>query len=136
MAQQVKIATQLNLGGIDLVTPVDLLQDGKSPYSKNFRLQAQQKDSRRVAVSTRRGHVLHMPPLGQTTLIDNTSPAVQRASINKDNSFLLQQFTAQADEHVTRIDIDVANPGGATGPILVEILEDAAGVPSNRSAAW
>ena len=123
MAQQVKIATQLNLGGIDLVTPVDLLQEGKSPFSKNFRLQAQQKDSRRVAVSTRRGHSLHMDPLGESQPLGNAATVTQRFKINKDNAFLLQPFTANVDQRITRLDIDIKNPGGATGPILVEILE-------------
>lgn len=132
MAQQVKIATQLNLGGIDLVTPVDLLQEGKSPFSKNFRLQAQQKDSRRVAVSTRRGHSLHMEPLGETQTLGNAATVTQRFKINRDNAFLLQPFTANVDQRITRLDIDIKNPGGATGPILVEILEDAAGLPGNR----
>ena len=81
MAQQVKIATQLNLGGIDLVTPVDLLQDGKSPFSKNFRLQAQQKDSRRVAVSTRRGHSLHVKPLGESQALGSAATVTQRFKI-------------------------------------------------------
>ena len=54
MAQE-KIGLTLDIRGLDMVTPVDLLSDGRTPWSKNFRLYAQQSDDRQVAVSSRKG---------------------------------------------------------------------------------
>ena len=33
---------QLDLKGLDMVSPVDLMKSGRTPYAKNFRLYAQQ----------------------------------------------------------------------------------------------
>lgn len=119
MAQKLYSKVSVNLSGVDLTTPVDALKDGVSPNSRNFRLFAQQKDSRRVAVSTRKGSGEYSTPLleaqnaSQTTSTNGTTPVTI-------NGIVAQPFTPSTTGRLTKLDIEASNNGG-TGPLLVDI---------------
>jgi len=116
----------LNLKGLDLTTPVDLMNsDGRTPFAKNFRLYAQQADDRRVAVSSRKGPGFYTTPLNETLLLENTSTT--DASTTEVGTIIgqhAQPFTATSNDMVTRIDINVADTLGGSGPLLVQIYDD------------
>ena len=124
------MSTVLDLRGIDMVTPVDLLKDGHTPYSKNFRLYAQQADDRKVAVSSSKGPGYYTTPLGQVLYQSNT--ATDGAGVAKVgviagvHSFT---FTATDSSRLTEIQLQVADTEGADGPLLVKVYSDAGGTP-------
>lgn len=131
MATKEKMSAVLDLRGLDLVTPVDLLSNGRTPYSKNFRLYAQQADDRRVAVSSRKGPGFHTTPLGETLSDSNTSSTgASTVQVGTQTGIQLIPFTAASDDRITRFDLKVSDPdSNASGPLLVQIYSDVDGKP-------
>lgn len=124
-----RMSAVLDLKGLDLVTPVDLLADGRTPYSKNFRLYAQQKDDRRVAVSSRKGPGFYSHPLGGSQNQANTSTAgASSVKLGLIGAYL-QPFTATNAERVSRVDISIKDVEQASGPVLVQLYSDNSGTP-------
>lgn len=126
---------QLDLKGLDMVSPVDLMKSGRTPYAKNFRLYAQQADDRQVAVSNRKGSGFYMNPLGETKTVSQesvTGASTQEIGITLNN--VLEKFVAANSNRVTRLDIKLANPGTGRGTVLVEIWSDSAGQPYRKLA--
>lgn len=128
MASKEKMSASLDLRGLDLVTPVDMLADGRSPWAINFRLYAQQADDRRVAVSSRKGPGYYTTPLSET-LSDSTQSSVgaSTAKVGLVTNIHAQPLTAASDGLVTRIDVSVGNLDLASGPLMVQIWSDNAG---------
>lgn len=126
---------QLDLRGLDMVSPVDLMKSGRTPYAKNFRLYAQQADDRQVAVSNRKGSGFYMNPLGETKTLSQESVAgasTQAIGVTLNN--VLQKFVAADSNRVTRLDIKLANPGSGRGAIIVELWSDSSGQPHRKLA--
>jgi len=125
-----KMALALDLRGLDMVTPVDLIKNGRTPFSKNFRLFAQQSDDRRVAVSSRKGPGFYTYPLSETLSDSNTSlTGASTANVGIITGLHAQPFTAPNNSLVTRIDVMVKDIAQASGPIMVKIYSDLAGKP-------
>ena len=123
-----KMSAVMDLRGIDMVTPVDLISNGRTPYSKNFRLYAQQSDDRRVAVSSRKGPGYYITPLGETLSASNTaSTGASTAKVGVITGQHAQPFTAPSNDRITRIDVQVYKEETATGPLMVQIWSDNGG---------
>lgn len=131
MANNEKMSAVLDLKGLDLVTPVDLLSNGRTPYSKNFRLYAQQADDRRVAVSSRKGPGFHTTPLAETLSDSNTATTgASTAKVGIVTSIHAQPLTAPLSALVTKIDLKVSDPdGNVSGPLMVQIYSSSNGKP-------
>lgn len=135
MAKGDKMSKILDLRGIDLVTPVDLITNGHTPFAKNFRLYAQQADDRRVAVSSRQGPGFYTTPLSETLSGSNTATTgASTAKVGVDTGIHLQPFTAANNDRITRIDISVANTTGASGPLMVAVYSSLDGRPDKLLA--
>ena len=132
MATKEKMAAVLDLRGLDLVTPVDLLSDGRTPFSKNFRLYAQQSDDRRVAVSSRKGPGFHTTPIGEALGGSNTaSTGVSTAEVGIITNIQLQPLTASLNGLLGRIDVRLSDPNAnADGPVMIQVWSDVDGKPS------
>lgn len=130
MARGDKMSAILDLRGLDLVTPVDLLKDGRTPSAKNFRLYAQQADDRRVAVSSRKGPAIHTIPLSEAQEASNTaSTGASTAKVGLSTGIHLQSFLAATNDRLTRIDIKLSNTESGYGPLLVRVYSDTDGKP-------
>lgn len=130
MAQKEQMAASLDLRGLDLVTPVDLIKDGHTPFAKNFRLYAQQSDDRRVAASSRKGPGFYINPLNETLSDSNTAVlGASTAEVGIVTGIHAIPVTAASNDRLTRIDINVADTNGADGPIMVQIWSDNGGTP-------
>lgn len=126
---------QLEMLGLDMVSPTDLMKSGRTPYAKNFRLYAQQSDDRQVAVSNRKGSGFYLTPLSETKTVQQesvTGADTQEIGVVLNN--VLQKFVAADSNRVTRLDIKLANPGSGRGAIIVEIWSDEGGQPHRRLA--
>lgn len=130
MANNEKMSLALDLRGLDMVTPVDLLKDGRTPFSKNFRLYAQQSDDRRVAVSSRKGPGFYISPLQETLSDSNTATTgASTANVGVITGLHAQPLTASLSGLLTRIDILVKDIAQASGPITVKIYSTQNGRP-------
>lgn len=128
MARNERMAVALDLRGLDLVTPVDLLSDGRTPFAKNFRLYAQQSDDRRVAASSRKGPGYYMDPDGEVLVESNESTTgASVAEVGVVAGLHAIPFTAASDDRLTRIDVQVSDPGAAMGPLMVRVYSDDGG---------
>ena len=131
MANKEKMSAIIDLRGLDLVTPVDLLSDGRTPDSKNFRLYAQQADDRRVAVSSRKGPGYYIADLAQTLTESNTSTAgASTAEVGVIKGVHAFRFTASNNGRLSRVDINLKDSNQASGPLMVEIYTDVADKPA------
>lgn len=126
----------LDLRGLDLTTPVDAIQNGRTPFAKNFRLYAQQADSRQVAVSSRKGQGYIMEAVGQTEeYFEDTTGGASTVEVGIIEGVQGVRFQAGSTNRITRIDVKPSDPdGGVTGTLLVEIWSDNDGVPSKKLA--
>ena len=126
---------QVDMLGLDMVSPVDLMKSGRTPYAKNFRLYAQQSDDRQVAVSNRKGSGFYMNPLGETKTVQQESvTGASTQVIGKTLNNVLQKFVAADSNRLTRLDIKIANPGAGKGAVIVEIWSDDSGSPHRKLA--
>lgn len=126
-----RMSAVVDLRGLDMVTPVDLLSDGRTPDSKNFRLYAQQTDDRRVAVSSRKGPGFHTLPIGET-LSDSVGGSVGASTVDVGimTGVHAIPFTAISNDRITRIDLKVSDNAQASGPLMVQIYTDKDNMPS------
>jgi hypothetical protein len=118
-----------------MVSPVDLMKSGRTPYAKNFRLYAQQSDDRQVAVSNRKGSGFYLTPLNETKTVSQesvTGASTQTIGITMNN--VLQKFVAADSNRVTKLEVKLANPGSGRGAIIVELWSDNSGVPYKQLA--
>lgn len=126
---------QLSQLGLDMVSPVDLMKDGRTPYAKNFRLYAQQSDDRQVAVSSRKGSGFYINPLSETkTVSEESTTGASTVVVNKTTSIIMQKFTAANANRITRVDVNISNPNGATGAVSIQIWNDNSGKPGSMLA--
>lgn len=133
MATKEKMSAVLELRGLDLTTPNDLISDGRTPYAKNFRLYAQQSDDRRVAVSNRKGPGYHTIPLAEALSVENAATTgTSSASFGVEQDIHIQSFTALNSQRVTMVGLrlrQVVPYAGATGPVIVQLYSDNSGKP-------
>ena len=130
MAQNERMSTLLDLRGLDLTTPVDLLVDGRTPFAKNFRLYAQQTDDRRVAVSSRKGPGFYITPLSELSAMSNSSTdGASTVKVGVDSDIQMFQLTSSSAERLTRMDLNVSNTEGGSGPLLVQVYSDDNNLP-------
>lgn len=128
--------SMLDLRGLDLTTPVDAMKNGRTPFAKNFRLYAQQEDSRRVSVSSRKGQGYLMEAVGQTNeFIKDSTDGADNVQVGVIQGVQGVKFTAGSTRRLTRVDLKVSDPeGGVKGTLLVELWSDDGGVPYKRLA--
>lgn len=128
---QGKMSAALDLRGLDLTTPADLISNGRTPYAKNFRLYAQQADDRQVAVSSRKGPGFHTAPIAEM-LSDSVQGSVGASSAEVGLIHGIHAIPLQGGSQgrITRIDLEVADTHGASGPLMVQIYEGQDGLPT------
>lgn len=133
--RQDKVKTVIDLRGIDLTTPNDLLESGRSPFAKNFRLYAQQADSRRVAVSSRKGPARYIRPIGEDKTDSIEDAIIGTANVGYINGLHAQPFQASANGRLSKLELSI-NTGTGSGPLMVRIYDDApdTGLPYNKLA--
>jgi hypothetical protein len=126
----------LDLRGLDLTTPIDAIKDGRTPFAKNFRLYAQQEDSRRVSVSSRKGQGYIMEAVGQVEeYFEESTTGADTVEVGIIEGVQGVRFQASSDNRITRVDLKPSDPdGGVAGTLLIELWADTDGVPSRKLA--
>lgn len=122
-----------DLRGLDLVNPYDLIKDGRSPHANNFRLYAENEDSRRVVVSTRKGSGFYTQTLGEATDEQQVAASTGEASVGVILDWKAQKFVPLEDGRLTTVAPSLKRTSG-DAPIVVSIHEDDAGAIGNQIA--
>ena len=133
MAQE-KIGLTLDIRGLDMVTPVDLLSDGRTPWSKNFRLYAQQSDDRQVAISSRKGPGFYMSPLSETKTESLELETTKEVEVGVTAPILAQRLVTTTGGRLNRLDFKVKSTETSNGPLIVSLYSNKDGRPSDLLA--
>lgn len=127
-------AVDLDLRGLDLTSPYDAIKKNRSPFARNFRMYAQETGDRRVSISNRKGSGRYLDALSETLVASDQSVTNSAdALIGITTSWKAMKFTATASGPLTRLDLRLKQ-NGATGPLVVELWTDNAGVPGTKIA--
>ena len=129
-----KIGQTLDIRGLDMVTPVDLLSDGHTPWSKNFRLYAQQSDDRQVAISSRKGPGFYMSPLSETKTEASEAETDGEVEIGVIAPILAQRLVTTTDGRLNRLDFKIKSTETSKGPVIVSLYSNKDGKPSDLLA--
>lgn len=127
--------TRTELGGLDLTSPYDSIKKGRTPFARNFRLYAEEKGDRRVAVSNRKGSGHYLVPQGEALNVaaeDNLTPG--DAVLGIKTNWHAQSFVPTLTQRLTMISIPIKNVTNARGPVIIEIRSDNSGVPGTKIA--
>lgn len=126
---------RLDWRGIDFTSPYDVVQDNRSPYARNFRIYAQEKDDRRVAITNRKGSAFYSTPISETVDQQNTSTTgAADQSVGVDINWKAMKFTAGATGPLTKVELRLKKDSASKGPIIIEIYTDNAGTPGVKIA--
>ncbi len=118
------------LAGLDMVSPVDEMQLGRTPEAHDFRLYAQSEGGREVAVTTRKGSGFYTTPLGEALNVSNTSSTgASDVNVGIETFIQLQPFTAASNGLLTRIDLNAA-VGTSNSALRIDIYSDDGNAPS------
>jgi len=101
----------------------------KSGGSSMWRLAQDARITTLGEYTSRKGTDFHSAPAGQTqdqSITSVTGPADQTFDQTK---WLAQRFTAGTTGRLTRLDINIRNPGGATGTVMVELWSNVSSAP-------
>lgn len=115
--------------GLNTTTPHDPLEPNKSPYLNNARIQEQEVGERRSAIRSRKGASFYTVPLGETANVEQASTTSASFSNINTVHWTAQDFTPSASGRLTKLELNLRNPSGAIGNIIVEICENNSGVP-------
>lgn len=127
--------TMLNLSGLDLSSPYDLIEKNRSPEGRNFRLYAEQADDRKVSVSSRKGSGEYTKPLVEALRASQESvDGAEEVFVGSFNNWKADSFIAGESEPLTMVEVRVRNTENATGPIIVTVHKDDSGVPGKQIA--
>ena len=126
--------TQFDFRGLDTTSPYDLIEKGRTPFAKNFRLYADNEDGRQIAVSSRKGPGDYVAPIDETANVSNTSTTGQSAaSVGVIMNWRAMPFTPSATGRLTKLEFNVRK-GTGRGPVIVEIYSDDTNKPGNKIA--
>jgi len=120
------------LAGLDMVSPVDEMQPGRTPEAHDFRLYAQTLGGREVAVSTRKGSGQYVTPLSEALNVSNTSATgASDVNVGIETFIQLQPFTAASTGRLTAIDLQTAT-NTSNSALRIDIYNDDGNKPSTR----
>lgn len=131
-ARIAKSNTIFDFRGLDYSSPYDLIQKGRTPFAKNFRLYEDDDSSRRVAISTRKGSSAYSQVLNEAAGAEDTDiTGAGDALVDKLLEWKAVPFTASATGRLTKVELNVRKGTGQSA-LVVELWTDVAGVPGSK----
>ena len=126
-------ATQaiVDLRGLDLVSPYDMIEKNRSPFARNFRLYADDHGDRRVAVTTRKGSGFYTIPIGEA--LSEEEAVATDVDINFTTTEWAAMQFAGDNRVLTKLELPLKRTDGR-GAVVVEIRVDNAGLPGDLVA--
>ena len=126
----------LNFKGLDLTSPYDMNEEGRSPNAANFRLYAEEENDRRVAVSSRNGSGRYLDAVSEAISdSDEDLTGVADNLLGYDTNWHATPFTPATAGPLSKVALSVKADASAVGPIVVEVYDDNDGVPGDMIAS-
>ena len=115
------------LAGIDMVTPVDEMAEGRTPEAKNFRLYEDTSAGREVAVTTRKGPGFYINPLSEeVTAANESATGASTSAVGTTSNTKMQPFVPSVSGRLSRIDLSIAL-GTASSVVRIDVYDDREG---------
>lgn len=114
----------LDYSGLDVANPYDLVQEGHSPFAKNFRIYDTNSEARSVQITTRKGSGLYTNVLGET--LDGSDTSVTGAGLTYVDTLLnwrAVKYTATSTGRLTKLEINMKRNTGFA-PLIVEMYDE------------
>lgn len=125
----------IDLRGLDLNTPYDVMKDNRTPYATNFRIYAEENDDKRVTVSNRKGSGFYTIPVGAASAYTETSTTGQSDAQFNIVTWKATPFTPTATGPLTQMKFYLKNNSSSRGAVIVDIYTDSSGVPGTLIAS-
>lgn len=122
--------TRLDFRGLDTTSPYDVVQNNRSPFAHDFRIYAEESDSRRVAISSRKGSGTYVTALSEAADQQNTSATgAADQSIGVVTEWKAMKFTAGVTGPLTKLELRLKKTTSSSGPIVIKVYTNNAGIP-------
>lgn len=126
---------RIDMRGLDLTTPHDVMQQNRTPRARNFRIYAEESDDRRVTISSRKGAGDYLLPIDETLNVENVSTTGQADQlIEVGTSWKGMKFTPTTSGRLTAVGLTIKNVLAASGPIVIKIFSDDSNNPDELLA--
>lgn len=126
---------QFKFKGLNLVDPDEVSDANESPYAVNFRVFAPKDNTKRVAISKRKGQQPFSIPIGETITGSQQSVTGAAQQSITTSTRLAMPFTPGSSSVLTRVDLNMANTASGTGPVIVTINSETTGSPGTVLAS-
>lgn len=119
------------MAGLDMYTPDETANPNRCVYGRNFRVFTPGSFLNRSAIAKREGHIFYTVPVGET--VDQQITTVAGAADQSVGllTWVAQKFTAGASGNLSRVDLNLKNTAGGTGPMIVALYSDSSGSPGS-----
>jgi hypothetical protein len=106
----------------------------RSPYLRSCRMYAPTDNTKRVAISKRPGHAVYTIPVGEALSTQQVSVTGAADQAMTTGNWIGMPFVAGSTGQLSRVDLNVKNNNNGTGPLIVAIYSDNAGIPGTLLA--
>lgn len=116
--------------GLDLTNPYEAMKENRSPFARNFRMYAEEAESRRVSISNRKGAGFYSVPVGEAQ--DNANDDLTGAADNNVGALTewkAAPFMADSTGRLSKIELRMKSYDTSRGAVIVTIHEDDSGAP-------
>jgi len=121
--------------GLDLVSPYDSIQKGRTPFAHDFRLFSEDEEGRRTTISTRKGSGVYSQVFGETADVANTvTTGAANQLVNLVTEWKAMPMVITTTGRLTKVELNVRK-GTGVGPLIVEIYSNVAGLPGDLLAS-
>lgn len=122
--------TRVDWRGLDMTSPYDGVKNNRSPFGHDFRIYAEESDSRQVAVSSRKGSGTYVPSLNSAVDQQNTgTTGAADKSVGVLTEWKAMKYTAGATGPLNKVELRLKKTTTSSGPIVVKFYTDNAGKP-------
>ena len=126
---------RVDMRGLDKTTPLDVMEQNRTPRARNFRIYAEEQNDRRVTVSNRKGAGFYTTPIGETLDIEDTDTTGQAdAEIGVFTKWKAMRVTPSVSGRLTKAEITIKSVTGGKGPIVIEFRNEVDGRPGELLA--
>lgn len=119
---------RVDLRGLDMSSPYDVMKKNRTPYARNFRIYAEESDDRRVTISSRKGSGVYTQPQGEGISVSQTGTTDSDYANLGIESHKADQFVPTTTGTLTRIAVEMKH-NDASGALVLEVRADDSGTP-------
>lgn len=127
--------TRVDWRGLDITSPYDAIKGNRATFGHDFRIYAEESDSRNVSVSSRKGSGPYIPALSSAVDQQNTTTT---GAADKPVGLLTEwkamKFTAGVTGPLVKVGLNLKKTTSSAGPIVIKIYTNSSGKPGTLIA--